>query len=130
MKRYPGPPVSWRFLEENPQFRRQNCSGYFATCLDYAHRTAVTYIWRLILETLDRYDIDGLELDFMREPYLFSADKEKEGAPILTGWMREVAAGAEAAARRDIHPPRSPRAVPARSCRAMGSMPSPGPKRV
>jgi len=29
-------------------------------------------------------------LDFMREPYLFSADKEREGAPILTGWLREA----------------------------------------
>ena len=38
------------------------------------------YYKALIVESLDRYDIDGLELDFMREPYLFSAGKETEGA--------------------------------------------------
>jgi hypothetical protein len=55
----------------------------------------------LIQETLERYNIDGLELDFMREPYVFSADKEKEGAPILTGWLREVRKRvAEAATKR------------------------------
>jgi hypothetical protein len=42
----------------------------------------------LIEETLARYDIAGLELDFMREPYLFSRGKEQEGRRILTEWMR------------------------------------------
>ena len=53
-------------------------------------RRSAIYYKALIVETLDRYDIDGLELDFMREPYLFSAGKEAEGAPILTAWIREV----------------------------------------
>ena len=58
----------------------------------------------LIVETLDRYDIDGLELDFMREPYLFSANKEAEGAPILTEWIRQVRKKVDAAAAKRGHP--------------------------
>ena len=55
----------------------------------------------MIVETLDRYDIDGLELDFLREPYVFSEGKEAEGRPILTGWMRGIRKLiADAAAKR------------------------------
>jgi hypothetical protein len=72
------------------------------------------YYMALIQETLDRYDIDGLELDFMREPYVFSADKEKEGAPILTGWLREVRQRADKAAAKRGHPVRLGVRVPSR----------------
>ena len=100
----PDHPFHGSFWKKNPQLRRKNCSGYFATCLDYAAPEVRDYFKALVAESLDRYDIDGLELDFMREPYLFSAGKEAEGAPILTGWMREVRKlTAEAAARRG-HP--------------------------
>jgi hypothetical protein len=97
----PDHPFHGSFWKKNPQFRRQNVSGYFATCLDYAHPEVLEYFESLIAETLERYDIDGLELDFMREPYLFSAGKEAEGATILTQWMRHIRKlTAEAAAKR------------------------------
>jgi hypothetical protein len=83
-------PFHGMFWQKNPQFFRQNCSGYFARCLDYAHPEVRDYYKVLIVETLERYDIDGLELDFMREPYLFSQGKEAEGAPLLTAWLREI----------------------------------------
>jgi hypothetical protein len=44
----------------------------------------------LIVETLTRYDIDGLELDFLREPYLFSRGEEERGGAILNDWMAEI----------------------------------------
>ena len=100
----PTHPFHGRFWKENPGFIRQNCSGYYATCLDYARPEVRDYFMALIEETLERYDIDGLELDFMREPYLFSADKEKEGSPILTQWMRDVRKQVSAAAAKRGHP--------------------------
>ncbi len=66
------------------------------------------------METLDRYDIDGLELDFMREPYLFSAGKEAEGAPILTAWLREIRKLVDDAAAKRGHPIRLGVRVPSR----------------
>ncbi len=110
----PAHPFHGSFWVKNPQLRRKNCSGYFATCLDYANPEVRAFYMSLVAEVLERYDPDGIELDFMREPYVFSADKEREGAPILTGWMREVRQRvAEAAARRG-HPVRLSVRVPSR----------------
>lgn len=116
----PAHPFHGRFWVKNPQLRRQNCTGYFATCLDYARSEVRDYYMALIVETLNRYDIDGLELDFMREPYVFSADKEKEGAPILTSWLREVRQRTTEAAARRGHPIRLGVRVPSRPETALG----------
>lgn len=107
-------PFHGNFWKNNPQLRRKNCSGYFATCLDYAHPEVRDFFKALIAETLDRYDIDGLELDFMREAYLFSAGKEAEGAPILTAWMRDIRELVDDAAARRSHPIRLGVRVPSR----------------
>lgn len=100
----PAHPFHGRFWRENPQWYRKNCTGYFSTCLDYANREVRDYYRALVVETLDRYDIDGLELDFMREPYLFSVGKEAEGAAILTRWMRDIRKLVEDAAAKRGHP--------------------------
>lgn len=99
-------PFHSAFWKTNPQWRRQNCSGYFATCLDYARPEVRDHFQALIQETLDRYDIDGLELDFLREPYLFSAGGEPEGARVLTAWMKEVRGLVDQAAAKRGHPVR------------------------
>ncbi len=110
----PSHPFHGSFWIKNPELRRKNCSGYFATCLDYANPEVRDFYMSLIVETLDRYDIDGLELDFMREPYVFSADKEKESAPILTAWLREVRKRTAEAAAKRRHPVRLGIRVPSR----------------
>ena len=110
----PDHPFHGNFWKKNPQLRRKGCTGYFATCLDYAAPEVRDYFKALVAESLDRYDIDGLELDFMREPYLFSAGKEAEGAPILTGWMREVRKLTTDATAKRGHPVRLGVRVPSR----------------
>ena len=116
----PDHPFHGSFWKKNPQLCRKNCPGYFATCLDYAHQEVRDHYRALIAETLDRYDVDGLELDFMREPYLFSAEKEAEGAQILTGWMREIRKLASDAAVKRGHPVRIGVRVPSRPEVALG----------
>ena len=110
----PAHPFHGSFWVKNPQLRRKNCSGYFANCLDYANPEVRAFYLSLIVEALDRYDPDGLELDFMREPYVFSADKEREGHPILTDWMREVRERVGDATTRRGHPIRLGVRVPSR----------------
>ncbi len=63
---------------------------YYARGLDYGHPEVREMYRKLIVESLQRYDIDGLELDFMREPYLFRQGAEQEGAEILREWLRGV----------------------------------------
>ena len=81
-------------LWRDPQFHRGG-SGYYARGLDWAHPQVRDLYRALMVETLQRYDIDGLELDFMREPYLFAPGAEEAGAPVLREWLR--------AARRLVH---------------------------
>lgn len=116
----PNHPFHGSFWVRNPEFRRQNCTGYFATCLDFARREVRDYYMALIEETLERYDADGLELDFMREPYVFSANREKEGAPVLTAWLREVRQRTNAAAVKRGHPIRLGVRAPSRPETALG----------
>lgn len=90
-------------LWRDPQYFRGG-SGYFARGLDYAH-AAVRDLYRaLIVETLQRYDSDGLELDFMREPYLFRIGAEAEGAKILQAWLHEIRLLVDDARARRGHP--------------------------
>ena len=115
----PDHPFHGSFWKNNPQLRRQNYSGYFATCLDYAQPEVRNYFKALIQETLDRYDVDGLELDFMREPFLFSSGSESQGATLLTAWLREVRGLVDQAATRRGHPISLGVRVPSRPQTAM-----------
>ena len=67
-------------------FVGERCRGYnFALPEVRAHRLA------LVEEVCSRYDVEGFEWDFMREPGHFFPDVE-EGAAILTEYMREARA--------------------------------------
>jgi hypothetical protein len=72
--------------------------------LDYGHAEVRDHYRALIVETLERYDVDGLELDFMREPYLFSKGEEEAGGKILTRWLRGIRQLVDEAAARRKHP--------------------------
>ena len=96
-------PIHSSFWRDNLHLRRQGYAGYHAKALDYAHAEVRNYYRALIVETLQRYDIDGLELDFMREPYLFTRGEEENGREILTEWLREMRELARAAAERRGH---------------------------
>lgn len=90
-------------LWRQPELFRNGHPGYYARALDYAHAEVREHYRALIVETLERYDIAGLELDFLREPYLFSKGHEQEGRRILTEWLRGVRALVDAAAKRRGH---------------------------
>jgi hypothetical protein len=81
-------PFHGKFWRDPKYFR--GGQGYFARALDYAHPEVRDMYRALIVETLDRYDIDGLELDFMREPYCFHPGAEAEGGKILHDWLRGI----------------------------------------
>lgn len=72
------------------RFFRGGPASYFARALDYAHPEVRDYYRALVVEVLQRYDLDGLELDFMREPYLFAPGQEQAGAALLLDWLRGI----------------------------------------
>jgi len=116
----PDHPFHGSFWKENPQFLLQGRTDYFARCLDYAHPEVRDFYKALIVETLERYDLDGLELDFMREPYVFSVGSEAAGVPVLTAWLREIRQLTTDAAARRGHPVRLGVRVPSRPETALG----------
>jgi len=76
---------------------------YYDRALDYSHQAVRDRFWRLIEEVLQRYDMDGLELDFMREPYLFKPGHEREGGLVLNDWLKQVRQLVDQAASRRGH---------------------------
>ena len=72
--------------------------------LNYAHAAVREHQMRFVLELLERYDADGLELDWMRFGYHLTPGREKEEATILTQFVRDVRAATEKWATKRGHP--------------------------
>lgn len=80
------------FWKDHPEYRRVPGSkrGYSDQALDYSIKEVREHNLALIRELLERYDADGLELDFMRSSYHFKPGHEKQGALILMDFFRQV----------------------------------------
>lgn len=80
-------------VEEHPEYRRtpyrEPISNY-DHALDYMRDDVRRYYLTVIDEALERYDADGIELDFMREAYCLCIGKEYEGTAVMTAFMREA----------------------------------------
>ncbi len=94
------------FYHEHPEYRRvthRPVDGYFDRCFDYAEEAVRERELRLIDELLERYDMDGIELDWQREAFCFRPGGEYEGIEILNGFTREVAKRVKKAAEKRGH---------------------------
>lgn len=83
------------FWVQHPEFRRvpDSTSGSWVDrAFDYGHAEVREHAMSFIRELLERYDPDGLELDWMRFGYHFAPGREAEGAELLTAFMGEVRA--------------------------------------
>ncbi|MFN0107249.1 MAG: hypothetical protein ACKVZH_00220 [Blastocatellia bacterium] len=80
------------FWRQNPQFRRINyrLDRSVDRAFDYGHAEVRAYHFKLIQELVERYDFDGLELDWMRFGFHFKPGYEHEGLPLLTEFTTEV----------------------------------------
>jgi hypothetical protein len=58
--------------------------------LDYERPEVRSHFMGIVAEAIDRYDMDCLELDFMRNPNCFKPGHEEAGLKILTEFNREV----------------------------------------
>jgi len=90
------------FWRKHPEYQRGG-GDYYAIALDYAREEVREYNLELIRELLERYDADGLELDWLREPRNFAPGAEAEGRKILTEFMRQVRGLVESWAKRRGH---------------------------
>ena len=58
--------------------------------LDFSHEGVRDFKFNVIKEVFEKYDYDGLEIDFMRSPPYFMPGDEPKNAHILTGLLRRV----------------------------------------
>lgn len=70
--------------------------------MGYAGKYGYSYTWNyaqaqtrehklaVLREILDRYNIDGLELDFCKGPVYFKQGEEEAGKPLMTQFVRDV----------------------------------------
>lgn len=102
------------FWQQHPELRRAANSGF-----DFAHAAVRDHHLALVRELLDRYDADGLELDWMRFAWHFKPGQEEKGRAILTAFMREVRKLADEAVKRRGHPVGIAARVPSRPAFAL-----------
>jgi len=82
------------FWRQNPQFRRApyRSAEWIDRALDFGHAEVREHHMKLIHELVERYDFDGLELDWMRFGFHFRPGHEASGSDAITAFTREVSA--------------------------------------
>lgn len=80
------------FWREHPEYRRVpwRAVDWRDRAFDFAHAAVRDYHFRLIEEYCQRYDFDGLELDWMRFGFHFKPGRELEGGALLTAFVGQT----------------------------------------
>jgi hypothetical protein len=95
------------FWQSHPEFWRVPYGegvGGTGRALNYVHPEVREYNLAFVNELLERYDPDGLELDWMRAGRHLTPGKESEEGPILTEFVRQVRALTREWALKRGHP--------------------------
>ena len=96
-----------KFWVDHPEFHiGEDCpiDARWKGALDFAHPEVREYRKGIIREALDRWDVDGLELDFNRMPTLFKAAEVEANRDLMTAWIGEIQDLVREAGERRGHP--------------------------
>jgi hypothetical protein len=104
------------FWREHPEYRRVSWRelDWRDRAFDYGRQEVRDYHFKLVEEYAERYDFDGLELDWMRFGSHFRPGAELEGGRHLTGFMRRTRRLLDTWQRRRGHRIRLGARVPSR----------------
>ena len=80
----------WRDHPECWRVPHGSASPWVNRAMNYAHAAVREHQMAFVRELLERYDPDGLELDWMRFGYHLTPGREREEGEILTDFVREV----------------------------------------
>ncbi|MCX7008196.1 MAG: FAD-dependent oxidoreductase [Kiritimatiellaeota bacterium] len=93
---------------KHPELRTNKGKGLW----NYTRPEVREFYLKLLVEVLQRYDVDGIELDWVRTPPRFEADERERGRACLTEFVRAARRETLAAAQRRGHPVRLAVRVP------------------
>lgn len=88
----------WRRAAHRPTF------SYYDNAFDFHHSEVRDRMLAFIGENLEEFDLDGLELDWMREVFSLQVGREQEGITVLNAYMRQIRALVDAAAAKKGRP--------------------------
>ena len=85
------PSTKSEFWLNHPEYWMGDHPGWHASgAFNFAHKEVRDYKLNLIKEECEKYNIDGIELDFMRFFVLFPFEKGKEYLDVMTDWMKQI----------------------------------------
>ena len=111
------------FSHNHPEFRIGRGQGQWdQAAMDYAFPEVREHHLKMFRELVDRYDADGLEMDFLRNKCYFRPQEAKKNAPLMTEFIRQCRAYANEKVKRTGKPYQLAMRVHARpaDCRAKG----------
>jgi hypothetical protein len=79
-----------QFMRDHPEWRIQQPDGTPDVAMDYAHEGVRSHRLAIFTELAEKYDIDGLELDFMRSCRYFAPDRAEANCGILTDFVGRI----------------------------------------
>lgn len=93
IKSYPNSVLTPEFWKTHQQYRLWEVTdgkSYYNAALDYSYPEVRNRYRDAIFEVAESYDVDGVELDFCRNPYLFQPSEAWRKREILTRFVRDV----------------------------------------
>jgi hypothetical protein len=94
-------PLCPLFAVKNPHFViQQPDQRTNETALDYSHPEVRAHRLAIMQEIVEKYEVDGLELNFVRWAKHFPRDKGREKAPIMTQFVGKIHKMMATAARK------------------------------
>lgn len=85
------PSVKSEFWLNHPEYWMGDHPGWHSGgAYNFAHKGVRDYKLNLIKEECEKFNIDGIELDFMRFFVLFPFEKGREYIDVMTNWMKEI----------------------------------------
>ncbi len=80
----------WSHFSDRSRIRHREQTGYYDRCRDYELPQVRERFLAYLTETLERYDVEGIELDFQRDIFCFAPGHEEKGRAILTALVGKV----------------------------------------
>jgi len=110
----------WRAHPEYWRVPNGSAGPWVNRAMNYAHAAVREHQMAFVRELLERYDPDGLELDWMRFGYHLTPGREREESGILTDFVRHVRSLTRDWSKKRGHPIRLSVRVPAHPDGASG----------
>lgn len=94
------------YIDKHPEYHvaaHRERTSYFDRCLDYSHAEVRQRMLSFIDEQLGKYDVYGIELDFMRESVFVQCGREYGGTAVMREFIENVIAIVEKYEKKYCH---------------------------